>query len=113
MSVVAVEKSHGRVAIPEAERMDFVHSFHVRHGELQYRSSAVREQDGRYARATNFGSVEWRIDRQRPSALQVSQRAGQSVEPSRALWRFAAVCREPLGDVQGHDSFWIGGALGT
>ena len=73
MLIVGLKDSHRRVSVPEAQPLEFVLAFHVRHGELQYRGGPVRERHRRYPRATQLLVVERRAERQRPSAFQVSQ----------------------------------------
>ncbi len=111
--IVGVEESYGRVTVPEAQSVELVPGFHVRHAELEYRGRSVSESDGSHPRATDIGAVERRTDGERPSAFEVLKRIGQVVEPGRALGCVAAVGHELRRERECHSSILAVTRLGA
>ena len=102
--VVGVQEPYRWISIPEAQPLDFVFRFEVRHAELQYGGGSVRTRHRRHPRASRL--LVGPAENQRPSVLDVSYGVGQSAEPCRALGSLAAVGCELLWDTQCHASFW-------
>src|SRR4029079_8480445 len=69
---------------------------HVRHAELEHRAGAVASDGWSDPGATDLVVGEWRIQRQRPSALKFADGGGQPVEPAFALRNAATGGSESL-----------------
>ena len=93
--VVSFEKTHCRIAIPEAQACNLLLGFPMRHANLQNRGRAVREPGRRYPCATHVRTIERMIERKGPTLSQIVYNAGHSCQPGSAFRRVAAVCREP------------------
>src|SRR5216684_5440420 len=69
---IEFEQPHGRVTIPEAEGLELVRRFHMRHTEFQHGASAVATHGGRHPRAAPIAAVEGGPQRQGPPVLQLA-----------------------------------------
>src|SRR3569833_2781152 len=71
-----LEQSHSWIAVPEAQSLDLVIRFNVRHTDLEYSKPAARECNRRYPRTGHAFVDEGGTHFQRPSTLQVPYSAG-------------------------------------
>ena len=79
--VVRFKQLHGRISVPEAQAMDLVLTFHVRHPELQDCGAPVGPQSWGHPCATHLFTIERRAKRERPPVLQIAQSVRESLEP--------------------------------
>src|SRR5579872_2515779 len=100
--VVGIEKPNGGIAIPEAQSLDLLRTFHVRHPELQYCGCSIDARRRRHPRAADVGAIKRGTEPERPAALQIPHHLRQATEPGRALRGPAAVERETLGNGDRH-----------
>jgi argininosuccinate synthase len=102
--VIGFEQAHGWITIPEAQCLDLVLPFHMRHSEFEDGAGPACAHGGRYPSAAHLGAVEWGSERQRPLVLQLADGVRQMFEPGAALRRSAARGGKPLRDDQRHVS---------
>jgi hypothetical protein len=86
---VRLEQAHGRVTIPEAQPLELVCRFHVRHSKLEHDGRAVAADRGRDPPRTCL-AIPRRSERERPPALQFPDDAWEALEPFHALWNAVA-----------------------
>lgn len=95
------EHAHGWVAVPEAQSLNLMLAFHVRHAQFEDRRRAAGEVDCGDVRTCYVVADEGRTKTQRPAAREVVQRIGETLEPCRALGALAAIRCQIIGDSQG------------
>ena len=102
--LIGFEQAHGRVTIPEAQRLDLVLAFHVRHPELEDRAGSVAAHGGRDPRAAHLVAVEWGSQRQRPPVLQLADGVGSCSSQARrsGVPRHVAASRSGMISVTYH-----------
>lgn len=93
--IVGVQQLYCRISAPEPQAVDLLLAFHMRHAELQDCGCSVRHHCRRYPGTAHIATAEWRLQRERPTRLQLLNRILQASEPRGALSALGTSRREP------------------
>src|SRR5581483_1884448 len=104
--LVGFKESNSRIAIQEAQAMEFVLALHVWHPEFQYRGGSVSTRRRRHPRATHFLAFKGHSEREGPADTDLD-----SKEPSTWGSRLSHAARSGVLRQLAANSAGIGNAI--